>query len=83
MKRENNVDRQVSILTIITLQESQMSIRDRFSYLLKGLIRLKGKNGLGHQRETKLSNAATENRAYKSTLHIVITPSECSLSKEH
>ena len=53
------------------------------SSLLKGLIGRKEKNGLGHQRETKLSKAATENRACKSTLCIGIPLSECSLSSEH
>ena len=43
------------------------------SSLLKGLIRR------NNNEKTKLSNAATENRAYKPTSWIGITPSECSL----
>ena len=48
------------------------------SFLLKGLIRRKYKNGLGHHREIKLSNAVTEKRACKATLCIGITPNERS-----
>ena len=59
-----------------------MSIRNRFRPCSRDSSSAKTKNGLGHQRETKLSNAVTENRACKSTLCTGITPSECSLSKE-
>ena len=72
--------RSTSISTITTSQESQVSIRNRFHPFSRVSSGGKTKNGLGHQPETKLSNAAIKNRACKSTSCIGITPSECSCS---
>ena len=61
----------IPVLTITTLQEYAGEHLRPESSLLKGLIRRKNENSHGHQqKKNKLSNAATENRACKSTICI-------------
>ena len=72
--------RSTSVTTVTTPQEFAGEHPRPVSSLLKGLIWQKNKTARGINEKSKLSSAATENRACKSTLCIGFTPSECSLS---